>query len=253
MEERDWVKDLQAAERLPQGPYAVVEAADGSGAYLQSTEGGTRLGPMPTEVAEFVAAARESWPSAIRALLSKTSRLQALEAEAVDRRAAWEQAQQLIADLSAALARMLGPTDAECCRKLRDAPTNRDLIAELVRRLHSVKGIAPARGHYQLIGKAYNRFGYHAVAAAIEDLELETAAREELGMAPIGEKDLWAVFLSRCERNYRPPRGKPESGLLDEGSEERTPEVACEYERLPNNRARKKNRVTEVVQDRAGS
>lgn len=96
---------------------------------------------------------------------------------------------------------------AEATAEEDAAPKNRDLIAELTRKLHSIPGVEKLRGHYPLIGKACRQYGYQAVAEAIEDLELEIVGMHDLGMfeGTVPEKELTRMFFARCKWNYKPP------------------------------------------------
>ncbi|MEM3453200.1 MAG: helix-turn-helix domain-containing protein [Candidatus Hadarchaeum sp.] len=79
--------------------------------------------------------------------------------------------------------------------------SNKDLIAELTGKLHELP-IQKLKGHFSLIGKAYNRYGYQAVLAAIEDLSIEFLAAEQLGdPLVLSEKELARRLFARCRWN----------------------------------------------------
>lgn len=84
-------------------------------------------------------------------------------------------------------------------------PTNQQLIAELVRKFRELPGVKPERGHYPMVGKCYNKFGYEAVQGAIEDLMYEFMWRQDQGMPVLEGKQLWAYFVKKCQWNYKPP------------------------------------------------
>lgn len=92
-------------------------------------------------------------------------------------------------------------------------PTNKDLIAELTEMFHRIPGIEPLKGHYQLVGRAYNEFGYETVLDAIEQMGIDCTARKLSGKPPWGEKELWSKFFWYCrwvKKPEKPPKRAPE-------------------------------------------
>lgn len=82
-------------------------------------------------------------------------------------------------------------------------PTNRDLIAELVERLHRIPGVEKLRGHYALIGRAYNEYGYQCVLAALDDVEAEYRGAELLKEPYPSEKELHQLLFKKCRWNQK--------------------------------------------------
>lgn len=112
-----------------------------------------------------------------------------------------------------------------------DPPTNRDLIAELVRKFHEIPGVTPEKGHYPMVGKAYNEFGYDVVQAAIDDLYFEFKWYVDKGMPIKTGRELWRHFMAKCKWNYKPP-APPEEKVKQK--EEESPFDPRHWKKLPN-------------------
>lgn len=122
-------------------------------------------------------------------------------------------------------------------------PTNRDLIAELTDRLHKIPGVEKLRGHYALIGRAYNRYGYECVRAAIEDLEAVYRGAELVGEPYPAEKELPGLLFSKCRWNAKRmsrwedgPRGEKEKPKPRALSIEEMERLGCIVERAEDGR-----------------
>ncbi|MGB9886690.1 MAG: hypothetical protein ACPLRW_06800 [Moorellales bacterium] len=86
-----------------------------------------------------------------------------------------------------------------------DSPdvTNQTLIAELVERLHRIPGVEKLRGHYPLVGRAYNQYGYQCVRAALDDVEAEYRGAELLGQPYPDERELARLLFGKCRWNQK--------------------------------------------------
>lgn len=91
-------------------------------------------------------------------------------------------------------------------------PTNRDLIVELARKLNAIPyidtDVREQNSRYSIVGKAYKRYGYQAVAEAIEDLALDIIGMHDSKVfeGTIPKKELTQMFFAWCKRNYKPPQ-----------------------------------------------
>lgn len=111
-------------------------------------------------------------------------------------------------------------------------PTNRDLIAELVKKFHQVPGVTPEKGHYPMVGKAYNEFGYDVVLAAIDDLYFESKWYMDKGLPVKTGRELWRHFMAKCKWNYKPPA--PPEEQVKQQEEEESPFDPRHWKKLPN-------------------
>lgn len=110
---------------------------------------------------------------------------------------------------------------AEAAHKEQPSPAvkNHELIAELTNRLHQLP-VEKLKGHYALIGKAYNQYGYQTVMSAIEDLEIEFLAAKEMGEPLVlSEKELARRLFARCQWNAKSIERANENKDKDEGKE----------------------------------
>jgi hypothetical protein len=67
------------------------------------------------------------------------------------------------------------------------------------------------RGHYALLGRAYNEYGYACVLAALDDVEAEYRGAELLKEAYPGEKELHQLLFKKCRWNQK-SSARPEEG-----------------------------------------
>lgn len=79
--------------------------------------------------------------------------------------------------------------------------TTRDLILELTHKLFSIRGIAPQRSWYGVIGKALEKYGFEAVNAAIDDIEIECNLRNALGRGFPAQSEITKMLMARASWN----------------------------------------------------